>query len=269
MPFRRLVVVALLLPGAVAASPSFRVEGTQLVVAMEDGQTLRNDAVEGHELDLGALGVWRILRVARDAEARFPDETWIIDAQVQAPGASGFVTACDAGAGHDGRAVFYSGYLDDELRYVADPDRFSISCLSGVEAKCLRWGYLPWRAAPRGGQPLAPYFETCLRLARADYCGDGQPTTREGTAIDAYDEVGVMQRTPGLPEFRFEAGWTPDGAVCAHHARIPENFDLATLPGTCPRLAQAPLGDACDEERARQLGALIVTRSVIRARGAE
>lgn len=264
MSFRRRMLIAMLLPGAAFASPSFRVEGTQLVVETAGGHSLRNAEVEGHELDLGVLGVWRILRVARDAEARFPDGTWLVDAQMQAPGTAGFVNACADGPDRDGRAVFYSGYVDADLRYVADPHRFSISCTSGVEAKCLRWGYQPWRDSPKHGQPLAPYFETCLRLARADYCGDGHATTRDGTAIDIYDEVGILQPTPDLPEFAFEAGWTPDGAVCAHHARIPENLEMTALPGACPRLATAPIGAACDEERAKQLGALIMTRSVIR-----
>lgn len=264
MSFGRLMIAAMLLPATASASPAFRVEGTQLVVETADGRTLRNAEVEGHELDLGALGVWRILRVTRDAEARFVDETWLVDAQMQAPGGASFVNACANGPNQDGRAILYSGYLDAELRYVDDPARFSISCVSGVEAKCLRWGYLPWRDSPIGAKRLAPYFETCLRLARADYCGDGQATTREGTAIDAYDTVGIMQRTPNLPDFAFEAGWTPQGAVCAHHARIPENLDLATLPTKCPRLAEAPIGEACDEQRANELGALIVTRSVIR-----
>jgi hypothetical protein len=250
--------------GDADAAASFRVDGTSLVLGTDAGEERRNVALEGQELDLGALGVWRILRVTRDAEARFPDETWLVDATMRPPGATEFVNACSDGSHRDSRAIFYAGYLDAQLRYVADPDRFSISCVSGVEAKCLRWGYLPWRDSPIGSRPLAPYFETCLRLARADYCGDGAATTREGTAIDAYDEVGIMQRTPDLPEFAFEAGWNTAGAVCAHHARIPENLDLASLPTTCARLAQAPLGASCDEERARELGALIVTRSVIR-----
>jgi hypothetical protein len=250
--------------GAASAAPGFRVEGTQMVVETADGQVLRGAEIEGHELDLGAVGVWRILRVARDAEARFPDETLVVDAQMRAMDGVEFSNACANGPNQDGRAVFYSGYLDRDLRYVADPTRFSISCMSGVEAKCLRWGYLPWRRSPIGDQSLAPYFETCLRLARADYCGEGEATTREGTAIDAYDTVGIMQRTPNLPDFAFEAGWTPEGAVCAHHARIPEHLEVASLAVDCPRMANAPIGEACDEDRAKALGALIVTRSVIR-----
>ena len=267
MPAARLAFALLVLSSAAFAAPGFRVEGTQMVVEDADGQVLRGAEIEGHELDLGAVGVWRVLRVSRDAEARFPDETLVVDAQMRATDGVEFSNACANGPNQDGRAIFYSGYLDRDLRYVADPTRFSISCMSGVVAKGLRWGYLPWRRSPIGGVSLAPYFETCLRLARADYCGDGAATTREGTAIDAYDTVGIMQRTPNLPDFAFEAGWTPSGAVCAHHARIPENLELDSLPSDCPRLAQAPIGDACDEAGAKALGALIVTRSVIRHPG--
>ena len=244
--------------------PSMRVDGTAIIVTDADGVERRGNALEGAELDLGALGTIRIRGAVLDPEARFVDDAWLLDAQMRAPGASAFTDACIGDGKSDRRMMIYSGYLDPSLRYVADKTRFSITCVSGVEAKCLRWGYMPWRKAPIGDVSLAPYFEACVRLARADYCGDSQPTTREGTAIDVYDRVGVMQRTPNLPDFAFEAGWTPSGATCVHHARIPENLDLADLPARCPRLANALIGKACDEATAERQGALIITRSVIR-----
>jgi hypothetical protein len=33
-------------------------------------------------------------------------------------------------------------------------------------------GYKPWGHAPEGTS-LAAYYQTCVRLVRADYCGDG------------------------------------------------------------------------------------------------
>jgi hypothetical protein len=261
---RLLLVAAMLIPTVASAAPQMRVEGTRIVVTDDHGNEVDGAALEGAELDLGALGSLRIEHMALDPDARFPDELWLMDAQLRAPGAPAYANACATDAATDARMVIYSGYLDPSLRYLADGSRFSLSCVSGVEAKCLRWGYLPWRNAPIGGEPLAPYFETCIRLARADYCGDDQPTTRNGTAIDIEDRVGIQSRTPNLPEFDFEAGWGPHGALCVHHARVPENLALEDLRDRCPRLATATLGERCDVDRALALGALILNRSIIR-----
>lgn len=260
---RRLLLIALMAP-ALAQASTMHVEGTRIVVRDDTGEHT-GDALEGAELALGELGTLRIERLARDPDARFPDEVWLMQATLRAPGTEDFVNVCASAPGGDSRMVIYSGYLDPQLRYVADAARFSLSCVSGVEAKCLRWGYLPWGRAPQGGASLAPYFQTCVRTARADYCGDDQATTRDGTAIDLYDTVGVQQRTPDLAGFEFEAGWAPDGAVCVHHARIPENLALDELPARCPRLADAAIGADCDEPHALAEGALILTRSIQRA----
>jgi hypothetical protein len=249
---------------ATASAASLRVEGTQIVLTDDRGQELRGAGIEGVELDLSDLGTLRVQRNAIDPGARFSAETWLLDAELRPPGATAFANACATRAGDDARMVIYQGYLDPDLHYVDDHTRFSLSCVGGVEAKCLRWGYLPWRRAPAADVPLAPYFESCVRLARADYCGDGRASTREGTAVDIHDEVGVLQRTPNLHEFAFEAGWTPRGAVCVHHTRIPEILALDALPQRCARLADAPRGEDCTEAVARASGALLMVRSVVR-----
>jgi hypothetical protein len=102
-------------------------------------------------------------------------------------------------------------------------------------------------------------YQACIHMARADYCGDDHPTTRNGTTIDVFDHHGVQQPATG-PDFRFEAGWSPTGAVCVNHTRIPQNMDLATLAQRCPRLRDA-LGKQCDEATAQRLGAVVFNRS--------
>ena len=90
---------------------------------------------------------------------------------------------------------------------IAPPGKFELSCTAGVRAKCVRFGYLPWR--DYGTRQL---FNACIRMMRADYCGDGQATTRDGTLIDIYDDLG-MQKLDEISACAFEAGWTADGAV--------------------------------------------------------
>jgi hypothetical protein len=61
--------------------------------------------------------------------------------------------------------------------------------------------------------------QTCTRLARADYCGDGVPHTENGTLIDVFDPAGIQVGVDD-PALSFEAGWSPDGAVCVSAPRF-------------------------------------------------
>jgi hypothetical protein len=153
-----------------------------------------------------------------------------------------------------------AGYTTSDGRFVHDPAKLSITCSSGAQGKCLRFGYRYW-AAGANGQSLLPQFQACLRMVRADYCGDGQSWTENGTAIDMYDDVGIQvpETNNAMP---FEAGWSPDGAVCIHHQRIAGKLAPQALRQQCPRLAAAALGEQCSEAWARTHGkAVLYNRS--------
>jgi hypothetical protein len=124
----------------------------------------------------------------------------------------------------------------------------------------VRTGYKPWvRAAD--GTPLWDHHQACVRMFRADYCGDGVPTTRDGTMIDMYGGLGLEVEEGGRG-LRFEAGWGKDGAVCVARPRIPENVTLETLERRCPMRLKGRVGPpACTEEGARAAGALILNKS--------
>lgn len=264
---RQLLTAFALLFASTLSAGELRVEGTAIVVTDESGQERRGAELDGAELDLGDIGTLRIVSSALDEQARFPGEVWLLQGELRAAGTSQFEQICTPDPSGDTRMVIYSGYFDDEFRYVPAGERFSVTCISGVEAKCLRWGYLPWRQAPIGGASLAPYFESCIRMARADYCGNDQATTRDGTSIDIYDRVGIQEPTPDLADFHFEAGWAARGAVCVHHPRIADNLRLTDLPSTCPRLLSSVIGPVCNEDRAHELGALLYNRSKISVAG--
>jgi len=152
-----------------------------------------------------------------------------------------------------------AGRTAPDGRFVAaEPGIFELICTSGGQGKCVRFGYHPWRTAP-DGRPMRDYYNACVRLLRADYCGDGYGWTRNGTLVDIWDDRGIQTRaTADDPAFAFEAGWTADGAVCVAHSRIPENITLAKLKAYCPRLAALA---SCDEGAARGAGALLFNRS--------
>lgn len=112
------------------------------------------------------------------------------------------------------------GSWDSTGAHLASTKQFLFACTSGVIAKCIRWGYRPWKSV--NGRSLADYHQACTRMARADYCGDGVSHTQDGTLIDMYDNLKIQQKTPQeltKPLLTFDAAWTPRGAYCVHKDR--------------------------------------------------
>jgi hypothetical protein len=137
---------------------------------------------------------------------------------------------------------------------------FSFSCTSGVEAKCVLMGYRPWEQHPSGAS-MRDLHKACIHLMRADYGGDDQPATRDGTSIDVEDRFGI-QTFDHVEGMSFEAAWGPDGALCVARPRIAGNVTLEALAKRYPRLAQALGPEACTRERmAGDAGVLLFNRS--------
>lgn len=133
-----------------------------------------------------------------------------------------------------------------------------INCTAGARGKCIRLGYRPW--AVRDGVPLEAYWNACIHMIRADYCGDNRPATRDGMLINIYDNLSIQQRAappePGA-DFPFEAAWDEQGAICVAHPRVPQKFSLEALAAECPRLSDH-LGPGCTEAEAQSLGTPLV-----------
>jgi hypothetical protein len=99
-------------------------------------------------------------------------------------------------------------------------------CTSGAIGKCIRWGYAPWRSAR--------LHAACVRMARADYGGDGTSATRAGIRIAFCDRAGIRRCPVPLPPL--EAVWSQRGANCVVRPRIAELVTLAELAAAYPRL---------------------------------
>ncbi len=80
------------------------------------------------------------------------------------------------------------GQWDANGRRISD-EGFTLTCATGAQGKCVRFGYKPWKTLPNG-VALADYHQACVRLVRADYCGT-RGTTRDGMLIDIYDKIGI------------------------------------------------------------------------------
>jgi hypothetical protein len=149
-------------------------------------------------------------------------------------GSKEWAPLCKPGA--DGRALGFplpgATPTDDET--AASAGEFSITCTAGARGKCVMLGYRPWAVAANG-ESLRPYFAACVRMMRADYCGDGRPHTRPGVQVDMWDRAGVQAPQTGLP---FEAAWGPEGAICMKRSRVADAATLANVQKDCPRLAE-------------------------------
>ncbi len=201
-------------------------------VALHDGRLVAG------ELEIGSASQGATLVATTSAGRRIP----IAITSVTRTGGSERIALAANGwtvcaPGNEG--MFVPGSWDESGAHRAERGALTYSCMDGVIAKCVDWGYAPWTV----GSEL---HATCTRLARADYCGDGRSWTMNGTMIDVYDTLGV-QTTVHDPDFRFEAAWSEDGAVCVNAARydildeegesvVPECF--AALP-RCTSLAEA------------------------------
>ncbi len=121
------------------------------------------------------------------------------------------------------------GSWDSTGAHIPSTSRFVFACTSGVIAKCIRWGYRPWKSV--NGRSLADYHQACTRMARADYCGDGTSHTEDGTLIDMYDDLKIQRKSPLDPRslLLFDAAWTPKGAYCVTKDRWINLSKLASM----------------------------------------
>lgn len=229
------------------------VAGTEIVVRLADGRSLRSKDLVGALFEMrfdGQPAMVRLLAVEPDPRDT-TGSVWLHTFEAR-DASGGWASLCAAGP--DGRRQgFAMRGADGALDF---------TCTSGAAGKCVRYGYHPW-AHDDQGLSLAHHHAACVHLLRADYGGDGQSWTRDGTLVNVYDAPGLHagdgpQRPGGNA---FEAGWAAEGAVCVHHVRVQDHITLAALEAAYPRL-KGRTGAVCTEAFARALGALVFNRSV-------
>jgi len=149
-----------------------------------------------------------------------------------------------------------SGARHDRVSANGSEIAVSYSCARGVIAKCVSWGYAPWTVG-------ADLHQSCTRMTRADYCGNGVSFTKDDTLIDVFDARGIQVPTAGDASIAFEAGWGPNGAVCASRTRY-----TASTPAGESKLPScwASLPKCASFEEAKAAGATIGNGSKIQSR---
>lgn len=241
------------------------VDRTEFVVQLASGRVLRGAALEGATLTL-ATGSDSAAERVRISEVKVdpndPDREITLYHLFAIDPAGQETELCEPNADGERWGFPVQGQWDREGTHVSNRG-YTLTCGDGAQGKCIRFGYKPWKTL-QDGTSLEPYHQACIRAVRADYCG-GHGTTRDGMLIDIYDTLGIQTRDPrgDTAGVRFEAAWTPSGATCVAHTRVPENVTLDRLATECPRLKGRLGEDVCTEDNARGSGAtpLIYLRS--------
>lgn len=234
-----------------SAQPSLTVDGTEFVLQTEDGKTYRGSDLVGATLHVKVGDEAMDLRIdAIEKDGAALGGALFLYQFMTRNAAGGEVPLCMPDANR--KTVGFP---------VSDGSGgFEITCTSGAIGKCLRWGYRPWDETPTG-PPLRALHAACVRMVRADYGGDGQPTTIEGTVVYVCDRFGVRPCSK-KPPLEFEAGWGVNGATCVARPRIPKIVALGQLGRRFPKLEGHLGSKRCDPRTAfRDPDTLLINRS--------
>lgn len=186
--------------------------GARMTATLADGSTLQ-------------------LRI-NDIDTSSDPEILLYDVSSSADGLT-WSPLCRDRAGAPVRSYPLSGYWDESEGtatggdHIQSTTEFTFACRGYVLTKCTEMGYKPWRSVTECKTAgvchtidLSHVHQACTRTLRADYCGDGMATTRDGTPIDITDNLGFESSVMAW-SWRFEAEWGSDGATCIKNTRWP------------------------------------------------
>ena len=157
------------------------------------------------------------------------------------------VPYCSSGNG----AIPFKGRWSSTGLHVHD-GTISFGCDDAVGFKCNDWGYVAGDLGP--GSIGWDHHQACTRMARADYCGDGESHTFDGTAIvirdlipgamPDLDDPNVERLIPQLShpappnQFWFESAWQAANPPARCLSRV--RWASMPLGGPCPGVLDDP-----------------------------
>jgi hypothetical protein len=216
------------LPGGETAGESWLSQGS---LRAKDGQgnvlgdTQLIDAKFTFKVMEGGVASTRDVWI-KSVEYRHPGY-WLYDFDLRVNGGA-WAPLCTDAVGARTRAVLLNEVWDPATGSRVSPTpagAVTIACQTGALAKCIEFGYIPWRTS-------SDTHQACTRMVRADYCGNGQPHTVDGTLVHVIDTYGIQTRDTSKT-WVVEAEWSPAGSSCLN----PKNTRLAGQAPSCSRPA--------------------------------
>jgi hypothetical protein len=179
------------------------VNGVSLNGVSVNGVSVNGTDFVGSQFEVGlSNGGTATLRI--DAMGALTGDNWDVQTySLSLNTDSGWTSLCDGG-----EAVAVPGSWSSTTGAWTDGS-FSFACRGSSVAKCLELGYKTWDG-------FSDHQHACVRMLRADYCGDGTPHTVNGTQINLYDNAGVQADTES---WSIDGEWGPDGALCFNNYR--------------------------------------------------
>jgi hypothetical protein len=164
------------------------------------------------------------------------------------------------------------GYWDSSGKFQPDSGLVTLSCnAEGSPGE----KQLPWTDGAISRCLRDPRYEpddtdgdknltACIRMTRADYCGDGKSYTYIGTNIDVHDDKKHMKEYNKNKECGdgrcFEASWSERGAECVAHTRW-KDVDITKICQQNPFTDSSQAGVLCRSDSPRLNKQSLFTRS--------
>jgi hypothetical protein len=218
------------------------------VILETGGQTIRGTGVAGLELhytyqktssSTPIVFTIRFDSASLDSSAKIPqgqqNDVWKYNVLARQEGqtpALSFQPICLTETGLPDQAIMLSNRWDPVTANRIDQQNvITFACRDFALGKCAHLGYRPWaKGTSCSGSgsnrkcadiALTDHHQSCVRMMRADYCGNGKSYTVNGTLIDIYDYLNPPIQVPET-DWDIEARWTPTGAICINEPRHPE-----------------------------------------------
>ncbi len=110
-------------------------------------------------------------------------------------------------------------YSDAGERDRSAKEAITLACISGVIAKCVHWGYVPWASYKDSNvdKSLTDHHQACILAAMADYNGNGESYTCTSTIVDIFDTIHIQEEDK--TRMSLESLWNRTGKVCMTRSR--------------------------------------------------
>jgi hypothetical protein len=219
-----------ILNGIGVAVASWEQSPTIVGVVVDDGQPISGAAFVGAELtaEMSDGSTSTVEVQARDTTTVPGLELYLVKYK---GGANNGESVCGASNGDPIWATVLPQRFDPTSgsELPDDPNRLSFGCRFGGIQKCQEYGYpkntkkIERKDGSNRLRRMNDYHASCIRMVRADYCGDGVAHTYDGTSIDIYDHLwnnnAIATSTDGSDGWHIEAEWDSDGAHCISKTR--------------------------------------------------